>query len=84
MYTDIMGNASEEQKSTYFGRHMKMNTDQEFKEATMARVANDWNESDADQDGKLNLAEYRTFLGKMNAVEREAGCYVRDLPDTES
>ena len=83
-YSDIMANASDEQKNIYFGRHMKMQQDQEFKEANMARLATDWNESDADQDGKLNLAEFRTFFGKLCAVEREAGCYVRDLPDTET
>ena len=61
-----------------------MQTDPELRDSTMARLATDWNESDADQDGKLNLAEYRTFLEKMKVAERDAGSYVRDQTDVES
>lgn len=50
----------------------------------MARLTSSYNESDADQDGKLNLAEFKAFMLKINVAEREAGCYARDLGDEEA
>ena len=46
----------------------------------MAGLAEDWNGSDADGDGKLNLEEFKVYITKAKAREATAGCYVRPDP----
>ena len=82
-YTDIKANATAEQLSAFWERQEKYNNDSEFKATAYARLTSDYNESDADQDGKLNLAEFKAFMLKNNVKQREAGCYARDLADGE-
>ena len=74
-------NATAEQKAAYRERYQKMQTDTEFRNTTMAGLAEDWNGSDADGDGKLNLEEFLVYIEKAKAKETAAGCYVRPDPD---
>ena len=66
-YADIKANATAEQLNTFWARQERFNKDAEFKAETMTRLTNIYNESDADQDGKLNLAEFKAFMLKSNA-----------------
>lgn len=48
----------------------------------MANFTEDWNSSDANNDGKLNLEEFRVWMGKAKAREQAEGQYTRpDDPD---
>ena len=46
---------------------------EENKEATIAQIAGLFNESDANADGALDLAEYTVFMEKMDAGMAEKG-----------
>ena len=80
-WNDWKENATAEQKATYKDRYQKMQGDVEFRNTTMAGLGEDWNGSDADGDGKLNLDEFLVYMGKAKAKETAAGCYVRPDPD---
>ena len=47
----------------------------------MANLTEDWNGSDADGDGYLNLDEFKVWVTKAKDREIAAGCYVRPDPD---
>ena len=63
-WSDWNENATAEQKAAYRERYQKMQNDTEFRNTTMAGLAEDWNGSDADGDGKLNLEEFKVFMEK--------------------
>ena len=42
----------------------------------MARITADFQASDADGDGRLNLAEYKVYMEKQMENARELGTYV--------
>jgi hypothetical protein len=76
-FNDMKANATAEQKALYFERIQKNQTDPAFQSQNMANLNEDWNASDADQDGKLILAEFQVWLTKAKDRERAAGVYVR-------
>ena len=39
----------------------------------MAKMATNWTDADANNDGKLDLAEYRVWDAKMKAIAVEQG-----------
>ena len=43
----------------------------------MAEITEDWNGSDADGDGKLNLAEFQVWMAKAKAREVAGGHWTR-------
>ena len=80
-WTDWNENATAEQKAAYRERRQKMHTDADFSNTIMAGITEDWNGSDADGDGKLNLEEFLVYMTKAKAKETAAGCYVRPDPE---
>ena len=42
----------------------------------MAKMDKAWNDADANQDGMLDLAEYRVFYATLKAISVEEGNYV--------
>ena len=53
-FTNMQAEASEAQMNAYHELIVKINTDEEFKGAYGAAMVSAWNESDANNDGKLN------------------------------
>ena len=69
------GAASAEQKAmadAEMGRYM---AEPEFAAAEMAKMNEDFAAADANADGKLDLAEFITFMNKMKAREEAKGSY---------
>ena len=65
--------ATPEQKQGGMERLEKYRNDPAMKAEMHAKMTQMWTDADADQDGKLNLAEYRVWQGNMDAMAIERG-----------
>ena len=61
----------------------KFMSDPEFGAAEMTKMYTDFDEADADKDGKLNLEEWKTFVGKMKDAEIAKGHWWNPVDTTD-
>ena len=72
-YNEWKTSATAEQKAGGIERMNKMKNEPEFRAEMMGKMTQMWNEADANQDGKLDLAEYKNWQASMDALAVERG-----------
>ena len=82
-YNDMKASATAEQITAYWAMVERIGSDEEFKATFLATLSSQWSEADANNDGKLNLEEFRTFADVRVAYEKsEYNIYVKETwPD---
>ena len=75
-------NATDEQKRLGNENLQKFMTDEEFKNAEMQKIAKFWADADVNGDGKLDLAEFTTFVAATRADTEAQGHWQEADPET--
>ena len=68
-YDDMKANATAEQMTAYWALVERVRSDEEFKAGFMAKLMTQWSEADANNDGKLDLEEFRAFANVRSSYE---------------
>ena len=72
-YAEWKAGATEAQKASGLEKLAKFKNDETFRNEHMAKMMKAWSDADANGDGKLDLAEYRTFDAAMRAIKEADG-----------
>ena len=72
-YAEWKASATAEQKASGLEKLEKFKNDEAFRNGYMEKMNKAWNDADANGDGKLDLAEYRTFDAAMRAMKAADG-----------
>ena len=72
-YNEWKAGATAEQKASGMEKLERYKTDETFRTAHMAKMQQAWDDADANNDGKLDLAEYRVFDAAMRAMKTADG-----------
>ena len=77
-YADWKANSSAEQKAKANEDVAKYNdpANAELKAQHRLQMADTWNQSDADGDGRLNLTKFKAFMTAMNKIKSDRGDWV--------
>ena len=75
-YNEFKQNATPEQKTARKARYQRYREDPEFMAEQMVKVGKMFSEADVNGDGRLNLAEYRSFQTAIKADAANAGEWI--------
>ena len=82
-WTEMQTSATKAQVTAYHDLIARMGADEEFKAAFGATLVAHWTESDANNDGKLDAQEFKTYIAKRKACEEsEHGIWLPSLDNT--
>ena len=80
-----MANCPAEQQAAYWDGVKKMQDplNSEFRDARYAQMQETWDAADADQDGRLNAAEFRVFAEADKKIRADKGYAVEATDDID-
>ena len=80
-----MANCTAEQQAAYWDGVKKMQDplNSEFRDARYAQMQETWDAADADQDGRLNAAEFRVFAEADKKIRADKGYAVEATDDID-
>ena len=79
-YAHWAGNCTQEQKDKALADQEKFKTDPEHNAAKMAKFNDTWNSADANQDGLLDLAEFKVYMAATREHMANMGTFAGERP----